>query len=257
MTSYETLEHGQGAPLLFLHGMMGGAENWQRVFPHLPDRCQALALRLPFFQSELALHSVRAVADYAEGFLDRQGLPEAVLCGNSLGGHVGLTLALRSPQRVRGLVLTGSSGLFERTFATVGPHPPRQWVYDKIAEIFYDKSQVTDALVDRVIEIISVRRNVRNLVKIAKSAKRDNLAEHLKEIRCPVLLVWGRCDEITPPGVAEEFHRKLPASDLVWLERCGHAPMMERPAQFGRAVRQWWDRRIASRPAARADEVAQ
>ena len=246
MISHDTLEPGQGHPLILLHGMMGGPENWAGVLPGLPPSCRAVVLRFPFFQDGAGrqLNSVPAVADYAAGCLDEAGIDRAVLCGNSLGGHASLNLALRDPRRVRGLVLTGSSGLFERTFSVVGPHPPREWVREKVAEIFYDKAHATDELVDSVFKAISVRRNVRDLLKIAKSAKRDNLAERLRDIQCPVLLIWGREDEITPPDVAEEFHRRLPDSELVWLERCGHAAMMEHPEQFARAVAQWWSRKI-------------
>jgi len=250
MTSYETFEHGHGLPLVMLHGMMGKPENWVEVFDFLPSACRAIALRFPFFQDGLGLNSVPTVADYAERYLDDAGIDEVVLCGNSLGGHVSLNLAFRYPDRVRGLVLTGSSGLFERTFGMVSPHPSREWVFDKIAEIFHDQALASDELVDSVYETISVRRNVRDLVRIAKSAKRDNLARRLSDIRCPVLLVWGRQDQITPPNVAEEFHEYLPDSELVWMDQCGHAAMMEYPAEFGRLVKKWWHRKIVPQNAA-------
>ena len=256
MTSYVTLEQGRGLPLVMLHGMMGVPENWKGVFPHLPETCRAVALRFPFFEDGVELNSVPAVAAYAEGYMDQAGIDSAVLCGNSLGGHVALDLAMKDPRRVRGLILTGSSGLFERTFGSVTPHPPREWVYEKVSEIFYDKSHATDELVDWVIQIIAERQNVRDLVKIAKSAKRDNVAERLKQIRCPVLLLWGRQDEITPPNVAEEFHQRLPNSELVWQDHCGHTPMMEYPRQFGEIVGRWWNRVIVPKnPTPRADEV--
>ena len=255
MTSYDTLEQGSGLPLILLHGMMGAPENWEGIFAHLPRTCRALALRIPFFQEGLELSTVPAIADFARGFVDHAGIDEAVFCGNSLGGHVSLNLALAGPRLVRGLILTGSSGLFERTSGTVSPHPSRKWVHKKVSEIFYDKAHADDELVDRVVDTISVRRNVRDIVKIAKSAKRDNLADRLKNIRCPVLLVWGRDDEITPPDVAEEFHENLPDSELVWVAECGHAAMMEHPRRFAEVVEDWWDRRICPQGVAEAGEA--
>jgi len=255
MIWYQTLEHGSGLPLVLLHGMMGSPENWGGVFVHLPRTCRAVALKIPFFQDGVELNSVSALMDYAQGYLAQAGIDEAVFCGNSLGGHVSLKLALARPDLVRGLVLTGSSGLFERTFGMVSPHPSREWVREKIAEIFHDKALADDELVDHVVEVISVRRNVRDIVKIAKSAKRDNLADSLKDVRCPVLLIWGEYDEITPPDVAEEFHEYLPDSELVWLAECGHAAMMEHPRQFADAIEDWWDRRICPQGVAETGEA--
>ena len=237
---YETLEHGDGFPLVLFHGLMGEPANWAKIFPYLPNTCRAMALTFPFFEDEIPLKSIPAIRDYARGYLEETGIERAVLCGNSLGGHVSLHLALDIPERVAGLVLTGSSGLFEREMgAHRGANPPREWVYTKMCEIFFDKSIVTEPWVDAVCRVMEKRSCRRDLLSIAKSAKRDNLADRLRDVRCPSLLIWGRQDTITPPDVAEEFHSLLPNSTLAWVDRCGHAPMMERPDEFGRLVGRW------------------
>jgi pimeloyl-ACP methyl ester carboxylesterase len=246
---YEVVEHGQGEPLVMLHGMMGAPENWKPLFPYLPAGCRAIALRFPFFREGVSLPDVEAVGNYLLGFLDAWKLPRVVICGNSLGGHVGVQLAVRAPQRIRGLVLTGSGGLFERSFARVSSHPPRGWVRDRIAEIFFDPRHVTEDLVDDVIRIIGIRRNARDLLSIAKSAKRDNVADRLPQVKCPVLLVWGRQDTVTPPEVAEELLRGLPHREIVWLDQCGHVPMVEHPRLFGEALRRWWGVHMNGHPA--------
>jgi pimeloyl-ACP methyl ester carboxylesterase len=246
---FQTIECGSGRPLVMLHGMMGAPENWRRVFPHLPKACHARALRFPFFEDKTSPNKVPTTTAYVRDYLDAAGLDRVVLAGNSLGGHVALHLALEMPQRVAGLILTASSGLFERQITGhQGANPSRQWYHDKMCEIFYDPALVTDKLVDDVVALLQSRQVRRDLVSIAKSAKRDNLADRLGEIRCPVLLIWGRQDEITPPEVAEEFHEKLADSELVWLDRCRHAPMMEHPREFGQFVSAWWRRRIVPQP---------
>jgi pimeloyl-ACP methyl ester carboxylesterase len=242
---YQVLEYGSGVPMVMLHGMMGAPENWKPLWPHLPRGCRALALRFPFFREGEDLLDVDAVVEYLAGFLDSRGLSRVVLCGNSLGGHVSLDLAARAPDRVIGMVLTGSGGLFERSFARVSTHPPREWVRDRIREIFYDGSHVTEGLVDDILRIIADRRNARELLSIAKSAKRDNVSDRLPSVKCPVLLVWGRQDTITPPDVAEELLRGLRRREIVWLDRCGHAPMIEKPELFGEALRRWWQEHVA------------
>jgi pimeloyl-ACP methyl ester carboxylesterase len=246
MSTYEFLEHGQGTPLVMLHGMMGWPGNWEGTFSYLPPDCHVYALKLPFFEDAVRLDSVSAITEFVQGFLDDRGLDKMVLCGNSLGGHASLMLALRHPQRVAGIVLTGSSGLFERGFAaTQGSKPSRQWIGDRIREIFFDPALATDELIDEVCRLIYIRRNARDIVHIAKSAKRDNMADRLGQITCPALIVWGRQDVITPPEVAEEFHRTLPCAELTWLDRCGHAAMMERPREFAEALAAWWKKHIS------------
>jgi pimeloyl-ACP methyl ester carboxylesterase len=59
----------------------------------------------------------------------------------------------------------------------------------------------------------------------------------------PVCLIWGKHDTITPPEVAEEFHRSLPDADLFWLDKCGHAPMMELPNEFNLILDAWLEKR--------------
>jgi 2-hydroxy-6-oxonona-2,4-dienedioate hydrolase len=161
--------------------------------------------------------------------------------GNSLGGHIATLLAVELPERVRGLILTGSSGLFERGFSNVpGTRPKWEWIYTKCCEVFYDACHVTDALVKSVMDAIYDRRKARILIQLAKSAKRDNIAGKLKEISCPTLIIWGKQDKVTQSEVAEEFNRKIRHSKLVWLNNCGHAPMIEHPMKFGREVARWW-----------------
>jgi pimeloyl-ACP methyl ester carboxylesterase len=236
-----TREAGQGTSLVLMHGLMGKCENWEGVLRYLPADCRGIALHFPFFSEGLRLDSIETITAYARGFLDERGIEKTFLGGNSLGGHIALHLALEMPERVQGLVLTGSSGLFERTVTGPrGANPSRRWVRDKMCEIFYEPELVTEQLVDDVCAVIAHRRSTRDLVKIAKSAKRDNLADRLGEIRCPALLIWGRQDEITPPHAAREFNDLLARSRLEWIDRCGHAPMMERPYEFAEILGRWW-----------------
>jgi pimeloyl-ACP methyl ester carboxylesterase len=255
MERFVKREAGHGLPLVVMHGLMGKCENWEGVLKYVPEGCRGIALHLPLFQEGgHQLDSIETIRDFARSYLDSEGFDRVVLGGNSLGGHIALHLALEMPHRVEGLVLTGSSGLFEREVTgSRGANPPRTWVREKMCEIFYEEEMVTDELVDDVCGVIAHRRSTRDLVRIAKSAKRDNLAQRLGEIRCPTLLVWGRQDEVTPPSVAREFHELLHQSQLEWIDRCGHAPMMERPYEFAEILNRWWKQVL---PASRRRKTA-
>ena len=97
---------------------------------------------------------------------------------------------------------------------------------------FYDPKMATKELVDEVFSITNNRIRVIKIIALAKSAIRNNLNDELNNIKQPTLLIWGNNDTITPPFVAREFQRLIPNSELHFIDRCGHAPMMEVPQEF-------------------------
>jgi 2-hydroxy-6-oxonona-2,4-dienedioate hydrolase len=87
-------------------------------------------------------------------------------------------------------------------------------------------------LIDEIFATVNDRGKALRIVMTSKSAVRNNLSDRLHEIKCPTLLIWGRNDSVTPPFVGEKFHELIQGSQLVWVEECGHAPMMEHPDRF-------------------------
>jgi pimeloyl-ACP methyl ester carboxylesterase len=96
-------------------------------------------------------------------------------------------------------------------------------------------------LIEEVYKLVNDRHSVIRLLAMAKSAIRHNMKKDLHKIHIPVGLIWGRNDKITPPEVAEEFHQFLPDSELRWIDKCGHAPMMEHPQEFNRLLKEFLD----------------
>ena len=78
---------------------------------------------------------------------------------------------------------------------------------------------------------------------IAKSAIRHNMAKDLPKMNTPTCIIWGKNDLVTPPKVAEEFDELLPDSDLFWIDKCGHAAMMEHPDKFNELLYDWFLKR--------------
>lgn len=140
---------------------------------------------------------------------------------------------LKHPQRIKSLTLTGSSGLFENG---MGDTYPRRGDYEYIRKktelTFYDPAMATEELVNEVFEITRNRIKVIKIIALAKNAIRNNLGDELNNIKQPTLLIWGNNDTITPPFVAREFQRLIPNSELHFVDKCGHAPMMEQPHEF-------------------------
>lgn len=237
---FRWLEQGAGEPVVLLHGLMGQMHHWEPVLEGVEDGYRPIALTLPIFHPDLPEASLDALARYVLRFLDALDIPRAVIGGNSLGGHVALRLALDHGERVSGLVLTGSSGLFERGFTNGVPHrPDRRWVQRKMEEVFFDPALVTDGWVEDVHRLVTTPASALRVLRFARSARRDNLEDRLGEIRVPTLLVWGLEDRITPPEVGERFRALIPDAQLWHLSRCGHAPMLERPSLFAEVVDDW------------------
>lgn len=230
---FKYLEEGQGEPLVLLHGLFGALSNFSDLVEHFRHSHRVIVPILPLFDLDILHTSVGGLAKFVNKFLEMKDLQGIHLLGNSLGGHVALVHTLKHPERIKTLILTGSSGLFENG---MGDTYPRRGDYEYIRKktelTFYDPAIATKELVDEVFEITRNRLKVIKIIALAKSAIRNNLGEELNSIQQPTLLVWGQNDTITPPFVAREFNRLIPNSELYFIDKCGHAPMMEQPAEF-------------------------
>jgi pimeloyl-ACP methyl ester carboxylesterase len=128
--------------------------------------------------------------------------------------------------------------LYENAFG--GSFPRREsydFVKEKVEYTFYDPATATKDLVDEVFGMVNDRHKVIRILAMAKSAIRHNMAKEVHKIEAPTALIWGKNDKITPPDVAEEFNKLIPNSELHWIDKCGHAPMMERPEEFNRLLK--------------------
>ena len=230
---FQYVEAGSGEPIVLLHGLFGALSNWNYVLDRFKDRYRILIPLMPIYTMPIIHLGVRGLADFIHDFLVHKQLDRVTLLGNSLGGHVALVYVTRHPERVKAMVLTGSSGLYEKAFGDTYPkRGDRDYIREKVAMTFYDPAVATDELVDEVLNTTNDRAKVLRILTMAKSAIRHNMRKDIPNIQCPVCLIWGKQDGVTPPNVAEEFHQLLPDSELHWIDQCAHAPMMEHPEEF-------------------------
>lgn len=225
--------HGKG-PVVLLHGMMGEVGNWEHTIGSLSKAgFRVLVPILPVYALPMKQTHLPGLVEFVRSFMDTLGLSSAVISGNSLGGHIALLLAINHPERVRALVLTGASGIYEVDMGQgVMRRKDREYLRERTAITFFDPKHATDELIDEVYETVNNRTRAVRLIKMARSVKEENVRDSLDGIDVPTLLVWGREDEITPPGVAVTFNELIARSELHWIDECGHAPMMEQPARF-------------------------
>lgn len=230
---FKYIDEGKGEVLLLLHGLFGALSNWEGVVNHFKPNYRVVIPLLPIYEMPIRQAGLEGLNKFLEDFVALKGLKGLNLVGNSLGGHVGLIYTLANSENVRTLTLTGSSGLFENS---MGGSFPRRGSYDYIKErveyTFYDPNTATEELVKEVFETTKSIPKCMRIVAIAKSAQRNNMAKDIPRIKQPTLLVWGLNDTITPPMVGHEFNKLIPNSELQFVDKCCHAPMMEHPEKF-------------------------
>jgi pimeloyl-ACP methyl ester carboxylesterase len=232
---FKYYEAGEGPVLLLLHGLFGALSNFQQVIDKFSPHMKVSIPILPLFTLPVQETTVIGLKDYIDRFIEYKGYKDFVLLGNSLGGHITLLYSIEdaNQSKIKAIVLTGSSGLFENS---LGDSYPRKGDYEFVKEktefTFYNPETATKELVDEVYEIVNNREKVLRVVSLAKSALRHNMREELVKLQMPVLLVWGKNDNITPAFVGEEFKKHVPHAELHIIDECGHAAMMEKPEAF-------------------------
>lgn len=242
---YSYIEEGDGFPIIILHGLMGSLSNFNEVTSFFKERnFKVIMPVLPIYELPLLKTSVKELAKFLDNFIIHKKIKDFVLMGNSLGGHIGLYYT-KMFNKAKGMVLTGSSGLYEKG---MGSGYTKRGDYNvikkKVEEVFYRPEVATKELVDEVFETVNNRNKLIKILAMAKSAIRHNMADDLPEMKLPTCIIWGKNDTVTPPDVADEFHKLLPNSNLFWIDKCGHAPMMEHPNEFNKILFDWLSSKI-------------
>lgn len=238
---YRYIESGEGQAIIILHGLMGGLSNFKTVYDFFPLKgFKVIIPELPIYSMSISDTTLKSLSEFLNEFITFKGLKNAILLGNSMGGHIGLLFAKKHPELLDGLIITGSSGLYENNMGDKYPNRENyNWIKSKTEEVFFDSKIATKELVDEVFDTVNDRNKLIRTLALAKSAIRHNMANDLPKMKIPTAIIWGNQDTVTPPDVAKEFHKLLPNSNLYWIDKCGHVPMMEHPKEFNKIMYKW------------------
>ncbi|MEW4923712.1 alpha/beta hydrolase [Algibacter sp. 2305UL17-15] len=243
--NFSYIEVGEGTPIIVLHGLMGGLSNFDSVKNFFSAKGYKVIIpELPIYSMSLLKTNVKSFAKHLHDFIEFKGLEDVILLGNSLGGHIALYHTKLYPEKIKALVITGSSGLYE---SAMGGGYTKRSDYDvikkKAQDVFYDPKVASKEIVDEVYSTVNDRHKLIKTLAIAKSAIRHNMSKDLPKMKTPTCIIWGKNDNVTPPEVAVEFDELLPDSELFWIDKCGHAAMMEHPDEFNQILDVWLTKR--------------
>lgn len=253
-------EAGTGPAVVMLHGGGPGASAWSNFGPNLPvfaKSYRTLLVDQPGFgysdKPAITSQFFTFSADALLGLLDKLGIDRAHLVGNSLGGGTAVRFALRHPDRAGRLVLMAPGGLSLNVFSpdpTEGikrlyafaapPGPSREKLADFLRTLVFDKSLITDELVEERFRVASNPESLRAMASMGASFTRPESFEdgmlwrEAHRLRQRVLLIWGREDRVNPLDGALVALKLMPRAELHVFGRCGHWAQLERFAEFNR-----------------------
>jgi 2-hydroxy-6-oxonona-2,4-dienedioate hydrolase len=226
-----------GTPILLLHGLMGGLSNFSVLIEHFSKTRPVIMPTLPIYEMPMLSVGLGGLLEFLEKFIAYKGYDKMHIVGNSLGGHLALMYVLKHQHKAASMTLTGSSGLYESAMGNTFPkRGDFEFIKRKTQDTFYDPEVATPELIDEIYATVNDRNKALRIVMTSKSAVRNNLEDQLHLIHIPTLLIWGANDNVTPPEVAVKFNELIKSSKLAWVEKCGHAPMMEHPYQFNQIL---------------------
>jgi pimeloyl-ACP methyl ester carboxylesterase len=243
------IDRGTGPVVVLIHGLGDQAAVWKNSIEPLAKDHRVIALDLiGFGRSDKPTFEYRpqTLEDFLDAFLRALRVDQPSLVGNSLGGHVAALYAIEHPGAVERLVLVDAGGY------RVNPNQisPRMKQALRLSTrddyryfstfTFYDQKKYapTEAFLDYAMSERVRRGDGYTIGKLADALLRndDVLDNRLETIAVPTLLVWGRYDKLVPLGVAHRFQRDIKGARLVVLDRCGHVPQVECPADLNAAL---------------------
>ena len=231
------IDKGKGKVILLIHGLFGALSNWKTVINELSKNYRVIVPKLPIIEVDPSKASISGLSEFIRNFISLKKLKNISIIGNSLGGHLALDYVINYQKNVSNLILTGSSGLFENSFG--GSFPKRgdyNYINERVNYTFFNPKILSKKYIQEIYDTLNNNDKCLNIIKLARSAQRNNMSKLLHKITSPTLLVWGLNDTITPPSVAHEFNRLIKNSKIKFIDNCCHAPMMEHPKLFNKYI---------------------
>ena len=235
---------GTGDPFVYLHSTLGESAMWLPFHQAWSKKYRVLAPTHPGFGKSGGFDQIDTIEDMAFHYIelfDALGLEEVILGGASLGGWIAAEIAVRWPERVKKLWLSGAPGLWVEN-QPLGDLFRTMHNRDRLREILFDDP--TGPMASVIIKDDPDEQTMLNAYQAMTVLARlvwerpynPKLAARLRRVACPTLLLWGEHDRLVPPAYGEAYKQHLAGAELKLILDCGHLPMFEKEREFVEAV---------------------
>lgn len=251
---YET--YGQGRPVVLLHGWLGSWGLWQRTMEELGRSHRTYALDFWGFGDSGKKRDTYAVSDFVslvDQFMEQLGIESAPLVGHSMGGTVGLSVAVRYPRRAQKVVVVGSPivGTSLNLFLQLAGYRPVAFIVYHLPMLLRLGVRLFSPLIVNKDPLAWYRMQERDLSRTTLasffasigSLHRTDLRPRLNEIGAPVLGIYGAGDTIVHPKQYELLKAGVPQAQIEIMRRSRHFPMIDEPDLFIRLLKSFLDSR--------------
>lgn len=253
------VDHGEGPPIVLLHGLGSSMLHWHDVIGPLSANHRVIAVDMPGHGSSSAptarkRYTVHEALVVLDALFSHLNIEQPVLIGQSMGGLIALRYALKRPRNVSALVLSASAGLGKEISPRIkllgrpllGPRiykgTPKE-VLDKWLWLLHDPKKIPATIVED-FHIQANEGNRRALLYSANEGvglfgqrRRILLSDkELSSISAPTLIVWGREDDLVPPVHGVRASVLIPNASMQIFDDCGHQPPVEWPKEFCETV---------------------
>lgn len=256
------VERGTGdAAVLLLHGVGGGSSAWPAQLDSLSTAgYRAVSWDMPGYGASAAItpYDMAGLADAASALIRALGVRRVAVVGHSMGGMVAQEMAVRNPELIQALVLSGTSPAFGKPDGEW----QRQFLAERVAPLDAGKTMadIAPGLVDRMmaasapaaaraaaVALMSAVPPATYRVALAAIAGFDRRAA-LAQIRVPTLVLAGETDPNSPPAVQKKMAERIPGADYACLPGLGHLANLEDPAAFDAPLLDFLARHLPARP---------
>lgn len=248
---------GQGPPLLLLHGWAGSSRYWQPTLNALADMRTSYAPDLPGYGASPPLNrpaTPETMTHLIIAFADALGMEQFDLNAHSLSSVMAMTIAVRWPERVRRIVLT-CAGTYknEKNRKTVERvhrimevwlslrHPRMASIrplYRTVARRFFHRVPEDDELLRQSFADF-LKMDKRTALETSRNSVDPQYNVLLTHVAAPTLVIGARQDRLMPHYGPPMLARLVPDSRLIWIDQCGHLPMIECPQLYHDLVRKF------------------
>lgn len=242
-------ETGNGPPIVLLHGLWGGLNEWEPIIEPLAENHRVIVMDFIGFHNsdkpDVHYHNA-LLAQFLAGFIEALELSDVILMGHAMGANTATYTAFHHPENIAGLILVDGAGYRSPDRDLSQPLSEGMIRFRRVAtgsslattrglleRRVYNPNDVTDEWVENAF-----RMWVNSAAAIGDMLLEggDLTEEEMRQIKLPTLVVWGAEDKVFSPGNAERLSNDIEGSVVRIIDRAGHLPQVEATEAFLNAV---------------------